>query len=184
MVSLKYTLSQKDYVNFYTFVLWDAPGNSKKRFIHYARQLVPILLFLFAFYYTGIFERNSRFILLIIGVIILTTALSLFGVRTNIVKQGNKIADDPGNSSIFLETLLIATETGVSLKDSVKEQKYSWQAFIKKQDNPEYYILFTSSMQGIIIPKRAFSMEEKVRFEKLLTQYLSFDAELGHLVKS
>ena len=116
--------------------------------------------------------------------IILTTALSLFGVRTNIVKQGNKIADDPGNSSIFLETLLIATETGVSLKDSVKEQKYSWQAFIKKQDNPEYYILFTSSMQGIIIPKRAFSMEEKVRFEKLLTQYLSFDAELGHLVKS
>ncbi len=184
MVSLKYTLLKEDYVNYYAYILWDAPGNRKKRILHYAKQLVPIGLFLFAFYYTGILDRSSRFVLLIMVAILITALLSLFGLRSIMLKQGKKIADDPGNSSIFLETQLLANESGIILKDSLKELRYGWAAFIRKEENAACYMLFTSSLQGIIIPKRVFDANEKAQFDKLLAQYLSFDADLGHLVKS
>ena len=184
MILLKYTITKEDYVNFYTYVLWDAPGNRNKRLLHYTRQLIPILLFTFAFYYTGIFQRSNTFVLVILGIILLTTALSLFGVRSNTVKQGYKIADDPNNSSLFQENTLLISETGITAKDPCKELIYSWKAFIKKQENKEYFFLFTSSLQGIIIPKRIFTAAEKDQFVKLLSQQLSFDAELGHLLKS
>ena len=178
MVSLKYTLLKEDYVNYYAYILWDAPGNRKKRILHYAKQLVPIGLFLFAFYYTGILDRSSRFVLLIMVAILITALLSLFGLRSIMLKQGKKIADDPGNSSIFLETQLLANESGIILKDSLKELRYGWAAFIRKEENAACYMLFTSSLQGIIIPKRVFDANEKAQFDKLLAQYL------GHLVKS
>ena len=184
MISLKYSLLKEDYVSFYTYVVWDAPENRKKRIIYYVKQALPIVLFLAAFYYTGIFERNSNFILLILGFIFLTSILSLFGVRSNAVRAGEKIANDPSNSSFFSESTLTVSESGIQIKDELKEAIYHWAAFIKKQESRNHYFLFTSSLQGLILPKRIFSKEEKLLFEKLLTQHLSFDAELGHLVKS
>ena len=184
MISLNYSISKEDYVNYYTYVLWDAPANRKKRVTYYIKQLVPILLFIFAFYYTGLFERNGTFILLILAFILITSALSLFGVRSNTVKLGEKIANDPRNSSIFLETALTVSETGISTKDTLTETRYQWNSFIKKQENKDYYFLFTNSIQALIIPRRIFNADERSQFEKLLSQHLSFDAEIGHLVKS
>ncbi len=184
MISLKYSLSKEDYVSFYTYVVWDAPENRKKRISYYIKQALPIVLFLAAFYYTGIFERNSKFILLILGFIFLTSILSLFGVRSNAVRAGEKVANDPNNSSFFSESLLTVSDNGIQVKDESKETNYQWSAFIRKQESQDYYFLFTSSLQGLILPKRIFSKEEKLQFEKFLTQHLSFDAEIGHLVKS
>jgi YcxB-like protein len=185
MITLQYALTKEDYVNYYTYVSWDAPERKKKRFNYYARQIIPIILFIGAFYYTGIFERNSKFILLILGFIFLTLLLSLFNVRSNTVRQAQKVANDPGNSSIFLDISIIISETGISTKNAVAETKFQWSSFIKKQENTEYYFLFISSIQALIIPKRVFNnADERNQFEKLLSQYLSFDAEIGHLVKS
>lgn len=185
MITLQYALTKEDYVNYYTYVSWDAPERKKKRFYYYIRQIIPIVLFIIAFYYTGIFERNSKFILLILGFIFLTSLLSLFNVRSNTVKQAEKVANDPGNSSIFLAISMIVSETGISTKDVLTETKFQWNAFIKKQESREYYFLFVSSMQALIIPKRIFNnADERIQFEKLLSQCLSFDAEIGHLIKS
>jgi len=184
MISLNYSISKEDYVNYYTFVLWDGPANRKKRVIYYLRQLVPLLIFVFAFYYTGIFERNSKFTLLIIGFIFLTSILSFVGVRSNTAKRAHQITDDPGNSSIFNEMSMIVSETGIALRTDLIESKYQWKSFIKKQENKDYFFLFTSSIQALIIPKRIFNVSERAQFEKLLSQYLSFDAEIGHLMKS
>ena len=184
MISLNYSISKEDYVNYYTYVLWDAPENRKKRITYYIKQLVPILLFILAFYYTGILERNSKFTLLILGVILVTSVLSLVGVRSNAVKRAEKITEDPNNSSIFGEMSLTISETGISIKAAFMESRYQWKSFIRKQENKDYFFLFISSIQAVIIPKRIFNAEERAQFEKLLSQQLSFDAELGHLVKS
>lgn len=184
MLSLNYSISKEDYINYYTFVLWDAPANRKKRFTYYAKQVIPLLLFIIAFYYTGIFDRGSKFTLLILGFIFLTSLLSFIGVRSNTVTQAQKVVNDPNNTSIFLETKLIVAETGITTKDALTETMYQWNAIIKKQESKDYYFLFTSSIQALIIPKRIFNVDEKAQFEKLLSQYLSFDAEIGHLIKS
>jgi hypothetical protein len=185
MITLQYAITKEDYVNYYTYVMWDAPENRRKRINYYIRQVVPIILFIAAFYFTGIFERNSKFILLILGFLFITSLLSLFGVRSNTLRQAEKVTSDPNNSSIFLEMSMNVSETGISTKDAMTETKYQWTSFIKKQESRDYYFLFTSSIQALIIPKRVFNhAEERIQFDKLLSQYLSFEAEIGHMIKS
>lgn len=185
MISLQYSITKEDYVNYYTYVTWDAPGNRKKRIYYYIRQLVPILFFIAAFYYTGIFERNSKFILIILGFIFVTVFLSVFNVRSNAMKRAEKITNDQGNSSIFQDVSMTVSETGITAKGISTETKYQWNAFIKKEESLAYYFLFTSSTQALIIPKRVFNnADERSQFEKLLAQQLSFDAEIGHMIKS
>ncbi len=185
MLSLQYALTREDYTNYYTYVMWDAPENRKKRTTYYLKQLIPIAFFLLAFYYTGLFDRNSLFILVIAGFLVLTSLLSLFGVRSNIKRQAEKIAENPANSSIFLPLALSASEAGLSIKDELSEGRFQWKAIIRKQENHQYYFLFINGIQAIIIPKRAFhSSDEKQLFDKLLQQQLSFDAEIGHLLRS
>ncbi len=185
MISLQYAISKKDYINFFTYIMWDAPENRKKKTIYYTKQIVPLVIFILAFYFTGIFDRDSKFILLILGFIFLTSLLSLIGVRTNTMRQAEKFTDNPVNSSIFLPFTMVISVTGISIKSALIESKYQWNSFIKKQESEEYYFLFTSSVQAIIIPKKVFEhTEQRLQFEKLLSQQLSFDAEIGHLIKS
>lgn len=185
MISLNYAITKDDYINFFTYVTWDAPGNSKKRMIYYAKQFIPIILFLLAFYYTGLFARSSKFILLIAGFLALTSFMSLLGMRSSTLRQAEKITNDPGNNSIFLDMNLIVSENGLIIKNELKESRYQWKAIIKKLESNQYYFLFHSSLQAIIIPKRIFiSAEEKMQFERLLTQHLSLDAEVSHLLKN
>lgn len=180
MVVVKYALTKEDYANYYTYMTWDSPANKKKRLRYYVRQLVPVILFAAAFYYTGLFRRPGNFILLIAGFLVLTTFLSLIGMRANTVKLAEKLSEDPENSSIFLEGTLTATDTGLVLKDEVSETRYNWRGIIKKLESANYYFLFTSGVQAIIVPKRVFQHSlQKAEFEKLLGQHLSLEADLS-----
>ncbi|MEO6668332.1 MAG: YcxB family protein [Ferruginibacter sp.] len=184
MVSLKFAISKEDYANYYTYVMWDAPGNKKKRLYYYGKQLLPILLLLLAFYYTGFLNRSDKFILVVVGFFVATTLLSFLGIRTTTMRQADKVAEDPGNSSIFLEHQVTVSDGGIIIKDELKEIRFQWKAIAKKLESQNYYFLFHNSIQAIIIPKRVFiSQDEKMQFEKLLAQHLSFDAEVSHLLK-
>jgi hypothetical protein len=185
MIQLNYALNKDDYANYYTYVKWDAPENKKKRLTYHARQLLPIVAFTLAFYYTGLFKRDTTFILLIGGFILLTSIMAIFGVRTNLRKQAEKFTEDPKNAILFTDTQMQVSETGIQCKSEWVSTQYQWKAFIRLQENDKYFFLFISSAEALIIPKRAFSHTEKTQsFEKSLRQHLSFDAEIGHLVKS
>ena len=76
------------------------------------------------------------------------------------------------------------SETGIIYKDEYKETNFQWNAFVRKEETADYYFLFTSALQALIFPKRVFkTAEDKRQFEKLLSQHLSFDAEVGHWIK-
>lgn len=184
MVSFKYALTKEDYINYYTYVSWDAPGNKKKRLFYYGRQALTLLLFLFAFYYTGLFQRNTTFILIISGFLIGTGLLSLLGVRTNAMREAERATNDPSNVSFFINTDVVVSEVGISIKSDLKETLYKWPSIIKRLESRNYYFLFHNAVQAIIIPKRVFiSTSEKAAFEKLLAQNLTLDAEVSHLLK-
>lgn len=185
MVSLTYSIGPDDYVRFYTYMMWDGPQNTSKRRKYYLRQLIAPVIFMAAFYYTGLLKRDTSFILIIVGFLLLTTVLSMMNNRNNVRKQAERIAEDPGNQSMFREHLLQATENGLLIRDELVETKYAWKAFTKKMENPQYYFLFINNIQAIIIPKKIFTDPAvQSRFDKMLAQHLSLDAEVGHLIKS
>lgn len=184
MLTLHYALTKEDYTNYYIFVAWDAPGKHAKRSLYYLKQLGTIIIFTGVFYYTGLFDRSSLFAFVVISLILFTSVLSITGIRSTITSQAKKISDNPENSAIFLSTTVVISETGILLEDALTARKFKWEAFLKKQENNNYYFLFYNSFEAIIIPKKVFKTDaEKRLFDSLLIQFLSFDAEIGHLIK-
>lgn len=183
MFTVHYMITKEDYVNYYTYVSWDAPENLQKRRRYYLKHIGTIVLFTAMFYFTGLFDKSSVFAFVVIMFILLTTLISMTGIRATIHKQAQTLSDDPQNSSLFLPIVLTASETGILLQDELTETKCKWQAFIKKQENIDYYFLFFSAAHAIVIPKRVFkNSEEKLQFDKLLSRFISFEAEIGNAI--
>jgi YcxB-like protein len=181
---LKYAVTKEDYIEYYTYVSWDAPEQKRKKINYYLRQLLINGGVIAIIFYSRAFSFHFWYMYIYLGILLLTIIFQIFSARNSVSKQAEKVTLDENNASIFSEKIMEIDDSGISLKDAVTESRFRWQAFIKKQENNHYYFLFTSSIEAIIIPKRIFKLaDEKSRFEKLLTQHLSLDAEVGHLVK-
>lgn len=179
MVSLHYTLTKADYVNFYTWVMWDAGTIRKKRAQSIIKQVSFVGIFLVVLYFSGVFRYLSTLTITIILLMFGTSLLPLFTGRSSADKQGEEIADDPENAEVFAETFLQVTDAGLHLKSENVEINYSWKAIVKKTETESYYFLFTNAIQAIIIPKRILqNNEEKAAFQRLLLRNITLDAEL------
>jgi len=179
-IQFSFRLTREDFVTFYTYVFWDSPQNKRKRIWYYIRQFLPLLAFSLAFYYTGVFNRNDIFVFLVVILIIATTGLSLFNVRSNTQRAAERIAENKDNSTLFEDCIMEISELGIISKTNYSEMKYGWPAFIRKNETPEYYFLFTSAIHAIIIPKRAIpTPAQKLELEKLLLHHISFEADFS-----
>ena len=179
MVSLHYKLTKEDYVNFYTYVMWDAGYLRKKRAKNILKQLAIVSVFIGVLYFSGVFRYLSSITLTIILLMFATSVIPLFTGRSSANKEAVQIADDPDNHAIFADTKLLSGDDGVHIKTSDAETKYTWKAIIKKTETDAYYFLFINTIQAIIIPKRVFgNNDEKAEFQKLLLRNLSLEAEI------
>jgi len=187
MLSLRYSLTAEDFANYSVYVQIDAPGKNKSRL---KRQL-PVFIIIAVIFGINILNAASsgRFdiislvpMLVIFGIFLLST--SSFSLKQRVRKAALAFTADPMNNVFFQMTDYTFSETGVTNKDEVKETRLKWNAFVKKQETAEYIFLFVTSTSAYIIPKRVFRSEvQKEELDKLFGQYLSFDAEVGHLVK-
>jgi hypothetical protein len=184
MLSVKFAITPEDYMEYYLYNTWDAPDRKKARLKYYGKQalmnsgIIAILL------YTQFFRSSYLTLFVYLGILTGITILQILGGRANAKKQAEKITTDEENKSFFTDTVYNISEAGIIRKDENLETNYHWHAFIRKEETAQYYFLFTSSVQAVIFPKRVFKKaEERTQFEKLLSQHLSFDAEVGHWVK-
>lgn len=184
MVSVKYTITPEDYTNYFMYVMWDAPERKKARLKYYLRQILLNGGIIALLIFTQIYRYQSNTLYIYAGIILFVMAVQLLSGRVNTKKQADKIIANEENQSFFLETLYDISDAGILRKDENEETKYQWKAFVRKEETAEYYFLFTSALQAVIFPKRVFkTAEDKMQFEKLLSQHLSFDAEVGHWIK-
>ena len=169
MVSLHFKLTKEDYVNFYTYVMWDAGYLRKKRAKNILKQLAIVSVFIGVLYFSGVFRYLSSITLTIILLMFATSVIPLFTGRSSANEEAVQIVD----------TKLLSGDDGVHVKTSDAETKYTWKAIIKKTETDAYYFLFINTIQAIIIPKRVFANnDEKAEFQKLLLRNLSLEAEI------
>ncbi|HOZ79919.1 MAG TPA: YcxB family protein [Ferruginibacter sp.] len=184
MVAAKFAITPEDYMEYYLYMTWDAPDRKQARLKYYGRQVLVNGGIILVLFYTQLFRLDSLMLYIYVGILALITILQIFNGRILARKQGEKITKDEDNASLFVETMFDISEAGITRKDVNIETRYHWNAFVRKEETAQYYFLFISSIQAIIFPKRVFkSAEDKMQFEKLLSQHLSFDAEVGHLMK-
>jgi hypothetical protein len=179
MITIQYTLSKDDYVNYYTYMYWDAKDRKRKRLRNMIKQGGFFCLFSSVLFFSGVYGRMNKISISVFVLFFAATFLPMLTGRNQMVKQAEAIADDPDNFSIFNETTLTASDTEISLKNIIVDSKLKWNAVIKKTETANYYFLFLNAMQAIIIPKSAFKkIDEQEAFDKILSRNLSLDAEL------
>lgn len=179
MVSLHYNILKEDYVNFYTYVMWDAGDIRRKRIKSIAKQAGFVLLFVAVYYFAGGFRFLSKITVIIILLMFGTSFIPVLGGRSGTDRQGEEIAEDPENVSVFADTQLNVTDGGLQVKTEFADTKYTWKAIIRKTETPAYYFLFVNAIQAIIIPKRIFdNKEEQAEFDKMLSRNISLEAEI------
>src|SRR5882762_8674640 len=186
MITFRYSLTPQDFANFTVYVQLEAPG--KKKMLT-KRLLRPIFLVVILI---GLINMTTSFIgdnfniadIIPLFIFLALMLIPVFTLKARLKKAALKVAGNPENAAIFNMADYTFSETGIWYKDTSKEIKYQWNAFIKKQETAGYIYLFLHSTNALIIPKNIFrSQVEKEQLEKLLSQYISFDAEVGHLVK-
>jgi YcxB-like protein len=181
MITIQYTLSKDDYVEYFAYMYWDDKGRKKQRMKNAFKQLLYILLFCAVLYFTGSFGSKAKFIILAIFLIFAISLLTLITGRSDLESQAKAIADDPENESIFSEMFITISDNDFQVKNKLTETKYQWAAFVNKIETKNHYYLFENAMQAIVIPKRAFkNTEEQQAFDKILSRNLSLDAEIKH----
>jgi hypothetical protein len=179
MITIQYTLSKDDYVNYYTYMYWDAKDRKRKRLRNMIKQAGFFCLFSSVLFFSGLYGRINKISIAVFLLFFAGAFLPMLTGRNQMVKQAEAIADDPDNFSIFNETTLTASDTEIHLKNIIVDSRLKWDAVIKKTETPNYYFLFLNAMQAIIIPKRAFkNTDEQHAFDKILSRNLSLDAEL------
>jgi hypothetical protein len=99
-------------------------------------------------------------------------------------KQIDTFINNSANDNVFSDCLVTVSETGISSKGKFAASDYQWAGIVKKEETKEHYFLFLTTDQAIVLPKRAIASEaQKVQLEKLFAAHISFNAELGYLVK-
>ncbi len=180
MLKLQYTITQTDYINYYSFMYWDEGARRKRRLINMAKQIGVFAVFFAILYYTNMLRHISGTSLIFFVIIFGSSAIPLFTGRLQIKKQAEAIAENEENESIFKEMIVEISDAGIYTKSEFIETNYKWISFIKKQESADYYFLFQNAMQALIIPKRAFNnTNEKMTFDKLLAKNLSLQAEIN-----
>ncbi len=181
MLSLQYDITKEDYISFYTFVFWEE--GKRKRRLNYVKQSVYLLLFLIVLYFVGGRGGFNYISIIIYGLIFFSVVLPLFNGKNSIIKNAEKITDDPDNASIFTKYNLVATDADLFIQNDFLQTTYFWKSIIKKSETDNHYFLFENAMQAIIIPKRACkNEEERVALRKILSRNLSMDAEFNQLL--
>lgn len=179
MVSLAYTITKEDYINFYTHVMWDAGARKKSRAKSILKQLSFVALFILVYYFAGGLRFLNNFSVIIILLMFATSLLPLIGGRAGTERQAADIADDPENASVFTDHQLLASDSGLEVKTGTSDLKYSWGAITRKTETAAYYFLFLNAIHALIIPKRAFTgKEDAAEFKKILTRHLSLEADI------
>jgi ABC-type transport system involved in cytochrome bd biosynthesis fused ATPase/permease subunit len=159
MISLRYALTKEDFANFSVYVQIDAPGKKKMLFKTFWPVIIILVIIGTLNIVTAAFSQKLAFSDFIgIPVVLLLFLYPILSAKPRIKKQALKFAANSDNASIFNITDYIFSETGILVKDAYKETRFQWNAFIKKQENKDYILLFLHSTNALIIPQKIFQV--------------------------
>jgi len=182
MLTIEFNLTEEDLFNF-SYLHWNSPGNSSHKFRYFFKSFIfscfgASVLILFKVMYGDRVTMQDLLIVLSFGflsAIIFTFLL----IKRSLQRQVAKIAADPGNANMFYKTELLINSSGIVSTDVVSKLSYKWNAITKSRETKNYYLLYTNSIQAIIIPKKVLGNDELKTLKQILTENINLSVQLN-----
>ncbi|MBL7748154.1 MAG: YcxB family protein [Chitinophagaceae bacterium] len=175
MLTISYTITEKEFLDYFYYICWLRPEKKKRRLLYYT--VVPLASFGFMYGMLSILEKGKVGIASMIFAAVFALALLLlvpYEMKRSSRLNAQKILAKSGPDTILTLYEITIAEQGIAGKTKVKEIRFSWEAFTNKVMVNNCYYLYLNINQALVIPLRAFTTEkEKKEFEALLEQYIS-----------
>jgi hypothetical protein len=172
MVSLKFRLTEDEYLEYNYYTAWSAPTRKRYRIYYFLR--VIILYGAVAMLY--IIATRQHYIWIDITVFLITGLVYLIMipsfVKGSVRRKVKHILSKKENQHVLDDAEIILSDTGIIDRDTHTESRYDWDAVVRLAETPESYYLYTNSYHAIVIPKRAVSKEQEKELTKLLSENL------------
>ena len=172
MVSLKFRLTEDEYLHYNYYTAWSAPTRKKYRVYYFLR--VIILYGAVAMLY--IIATRQHYIWIDISVFIITGLLYLIMipsfVKGSVRRKVKDILSKKENQHVLDDAEIILSDTGIIDRDRHTESRYNWDAIVRLAETSESYYLYTNSYHAIVIPKRAVNKEQEKELKRLLSENL------------
>lgn len=172
MVSLKFRLTEDEYLQYNYFTAWSAPTRKKYRIYYFLR--VIILYGAVAALY--IFATRQHYIWIDISIFLITGLIYLIMipsfVKSSVRRKVKGILSKKENEHVLDDAEIILSESGIIDKDTNTESRYNWDAIVRLAETQDSYYLYTNSYHAIVIPKRAVSIEQEKELNGLLSENL------------
>ena len=160
---LEFEQTAKDYMEFSYYYSWTGPNQKETRII---TSLVPLLVFIFViFFKKGLrfeYYGKSELLLILLGILFFFCVPYFIKWNSNrIIKnliEGGKNEDMIGPRSIAFEEDKLIAITKYSRLELL------WPGFEKLGETKNYFFLFLSVNQAIVLPKRIFNSEEEIEY--------------------
>jgi hypothetical protein len=172
MLSLKFRLTEDEYLQYNYYTAWAAPGRKKYRIFYFLR----VILLYGAVAMLYIIATRQNYIWIDISVFVITGLIYLIMipsfVKTSVRRKVNHILSKKENQHVLDESEIVLTETGIVDRDTHTESKYNWDAIVRVDETGDSFYLYTNSYHAIVIPKRVLEPNDEHELRKLLNDYL------------
>ena len=172
MVSLKFRLTEDEYLQYNYYTAWSAPARKNYRIFYFLR--VMILYGAVALLY--IIATRQHYIWIDISVFVITGLVYLIMipsfVKGSVRRKVKDILSKKENQHVLDDAEIILADSGIIDRDTHTESRYNWDAIVRLAETPDSYYLYTNSYHAIVIPKRAVSKEQEKELTGLLSENL------------
>ncbi len=183
MITLQYALTKEDYENYYCMIYWDSPINKTKRSKEYAKTILLNTLLLIAILFWGIIKISNKYSWFLIAGFGYTVYLQVKSARDKVKIKANQFISRKENAAFLQEVKYTFSENDIVSETPNEIKHISWNDIIRLEENDGYYIFLTTETTGIVLPKVHLNETNTKALSHLISEKISLDATVGHLIE-
>ncbi len=182
MLNIDIALQEKDFINFSSFTQLLSPEKRKKSQKAFAIRMVVLGVILGVYVLASSSSGDYTSVIIYAAVLVVLTVIGRVSRKSVFEKSLKAMYEQPENDSLFERKEYTFSETGISITARYSFTQFKWEAIVKKIEMEGYIFLYTSAINALVLPLRYFNDWQKDELYKLLSQHLSFRADVGHAI--
>lgn len=171
-IILEFELDQLDYQEFNIYHSWDSDNRHGFRIRTKILGALFVFIILFLIVYLDKCSITSadliKLIIFTVIIYLITLAFGDGNQRSRIRKKADKFLAKKENRNFLKRNRFEFDENGFVIKSDISESHNKWDCITKIDKNDKYFLLYTTLINAIIIPKRVINEKDMAAFEKLI----------------
>ena len=165
-ITIEFERTIEDIIEFNLFHMKNSPSIRRQALItQVAAAALAVMVSLSTGYLLGIDKKAGTGFLYVLTLVLSIAAFFVvpFLSRAEVINGFRKATKEGDNKAILGNQTISLTPDNIFVKTPAGESKYTWAVIDKIVQNDKYIFLYISSINAIVIPRKAFSTDSSLQ---------------------